>query len=82
MEKDLQARVQQLFDLHPELLEKDAVVGPLLKRDLTRLASQNERIGMLFKEMRKRLGIGDDASMEGPEGPKDEPAESDREGGK
>ena len=56
MEKELQARVQQLFELHPELLEENPEIGPLLRRDLTRLATQNERIAELFTSMRQRLG--------------------------
>ncbi|MEC8496104.1 MAG: hypothetical protein VXZ39_14330, partial [Planctomycetota bacterium] len=79
MEKELQARVQQLFELHPELLQEDPEIGPLLRRDLTRLATQNERIAELFTAMRQRLGITEESegaqegeADEAPEGEGDD----------
>ncbi|MEL6904183.1 MAG: hypothetical protein AAFP22_02180, partial [Planctomycetota bacterium] len=56
MEEALQARVQLLFELHPEIAE-GGELNSLVRRDITRLASQSERISTLFSAMRERLGI-------------------------
>ena len=57
LEEDLLQRVDQLYDLYPEIAAGEEL-DPLILRDIARLASQHERILELFTDMRQRLGFG------------------------
>ena len=69
LEEDLLQRVDQLYDLYPEIAAGEEL-DPLILRDIARLASQHERILELFTDMRQRLGFGqgqEPVQVEGPD---------------
>ena len=71
LEEDLLQRVDQLYDLYPEIAAGEEL-DPLILRDIARLASQHERILELFTDMRQRLGFGQDQGAPSIEGPDQE----------
>ena len=60
MEVDIQASVERLLVLYPELSEEDpSEINPLILEDINRLALKHERTSELFTLFRSRLGLPD-----------------------